>query len=390
MKKMYITGGQIVTPDRVLVDQTLVIVEDKIVEIASNHIAPSEEDTVIRVNNCTIAPGFIDIHVHGGQGFDTMDAAPEAIYGLGRFLAQHGVTSFFPTTVSSNPVSIWMAIETLGNTSSDACGASPLGLHIEGPYLNQAFRGAHSQKYIRPADPFEYGTWFNSKKVRLITVAPEVPGALDLIDAGKREGVKFALGHSGATYDQAVEAFDHGLCQTTHVFNGMPELHHRDPGALLAVLTDQRVFTQIIADGIHVHPRMVKFLLHQKGLERTILISDSIRAAGMPDGEYFLGEEPVRVIDGIARTGSGGLAGSTLTLDQALRNVMEYANLSLAEALPMATSVPAQAMGLKNRKGVLIPGADADIVVLNRSNQVCITIVGGRIVYQDTYPQKFL
>jgi len=258
-----------------------------------------------------------------------------------------------------------------------------MGIHLEGPYLNHEFRGAQPPQHIRPADPNEYKVWFESKEVRLITVAPEVEGVTNLISAGKKAGIEFALGHTSATYEQVLAAVELGLHQATHTFNGMPGLNHRFPSALGAVLSDDRIWAQIIVDGVHVHPAVVNLLINAKGINRTIIITDAIRASGMPDGDYALGDQMVHVKDRVARTDAGGLAGSTLTMDQALRNTMEFANISLPEALPMATRVPAASIGLENHKGSIAPGFDADIVVLDQSYSVRMTIIGGNVMYRN-------
>jgi len=204
-----------------------------------------------------------------------------------------------------------------------------------------------------------------------------------LIRAGRQAGIEFALGHTGATYEQALAAVEAGLSQSTHTFNGMAPLQHRSPGALGVVLNDERIKAQIIADGIHVHPSIVKLLVKAKGVDHTILITDAMRATGLPDGDYALGDQMVTVQAGIARTQAGGLAGSTLTMDQALRNTMGFATLSLREALPMATSVPATAIGLERQKGRIAAGFDADIVILDETCLVWMTMAGGQIVYRN-------
>jgi len=213
-----------------------------------------------------------------------------------------------------------------------------------------------------------------------MTVAPEIDGVLELIETGVKMGVEFALGHTAATYEQAREAADRGARQLTHTFNGMAPLHHRNPGVVGAALSDDRLRCQIIADGVHVHPAVVKALVRAKGPQGTILITDCMRAAGQPDGDYALGDHTIHVLKGIARTDAGGLAGSTLTLDEALRNLMRFADLTLREALPMATSTPAAAMNWTGRKGVLAAGADADVVILDRELQVQLTMIEGRVV----------
>jgi len=378
-----ITGGTILTPDQVLMDHTLIIEGGKILRIAPHAPPAPIGNEIIDVKSFFVVPGFIDVHVHGAVGSDTMDATSEAILHMGNYLARHGVTSFLPTTVAASAKDIQAAINNVSTTPRSSTGARHIGIHLEGPYLSHEFRGAQPSQHLRSADLNEYKSWFGSKEVRLITVAPEVEGVSDLIRAGKEAGIEFALGHTSATYEQVLAAVELGLHQATHTFNGMPGLKHRSPGVLGAVLSDDRIWAQIIVDGIHVHPAVVKLLIKAKGIDRTIMITDAIRAAGMPDGDFALGDQMVHVKDGVARTDAGGLAGSTLTMDQALRNVMEFASISLAQALPMATRVPAAAIRLEDHKGSIAPDFDADIVVLDESYHVRMTMVAGRVVYRN-------
>jgi N-acetylglucosamine-6-phosphate deacetylase len=329
-----------------------------------------------------VVPGVIDVHVHGGNRHDVMDATPEAIHGMARFFAHHGVTSYFPTTMTDSAENIWRALENIANTPHPSDGAQHLGAHIEGPYLNVEHKGAQPPDHFRLPDPDEYEDWFDTGVAKLITIAPELDGAAQMIEAGLRHGVEFAAGHTGASYEQIVAAADAGLRQATHTYNGMLGLHHRRPGTLGAVLTDDRLYAQIIPDGVHVHPAMVKLLVRAKGPKHTLLITDAMRATGLSDGDYTLGAHAVTVKEGIARIEDGSLAGSTLTMDAAVRNVIAFTGLSLAEVIPMATSVPAEVMHIAGCRGTLAVGADADIVLLDSSLQVHTTIVAGRVVYE--------
>ena len=378
-----LTGGTILTPDQTLVDHNLAMDGEKILEITPGSSVLTSESETIDVSGLYVVPGFIDVHVHGAMGFDTMDATGEALRAMSEYFSRHGVTAYLPTTVTDSTEDTLAAIQNVANTPPSITGARHVGIHLEGPCLSHEFRGAQPPQHLRVAASREYNSWFESGQVRLITVAPEVDGVLDLIDAGKQLGIEFAVGHTNATYEQVMVAVEHGLRQATHTFNGMPGLNHRTPGALGAVLSDERIWAQLIVDGIHVHPAIVKLLIKAKGIDRTVVITDAIRATGMSDGDYALGDQLVHVKDGIARTDAGGLAGSTLTMDQALRNVMEFANLSLAEALPMLTRVPAASIGMEHHKGSLAAGFDADILVLDRSYRVRMTIVGGNVVYRD-------
>jgi N-acetylglucosamine-6-phosphate deacetylase len=373
-----------VTPAGEIRDQQLLIEDDRIRFFEPVKKAATGVNS-IDAQGLLVIPGLIDIHVHGANGHDTMDATPEAIHGMARFFAHHGVTSYLPTTVTAASEATRAAIENVARTPQPDDGARHMGIHLEGPYLSHEQRGAQPPQHLRRATPDEYGPWLSNGQVRLMTVAPEAEGVLSLIDAGVSEGVEFALGHTAATYEQAREAADHGLRQATHVFNGMAPLHHRTPGAVGAALSDPRIRCQVIADGIHVHPAVISLLIKAKGTGGTILITDATRATGMPDGTYMLGDQEIHVREGVARTSSGGLAGSTLTMDQALRNAMQFTGLSLSEALPMATSTPAAAMNCNDRKGVIAPGADADLVLLDAGFQVRMTMVGGRVVFNTLH-----
>jgi len=378
-----ITGGALLTPDETLSETTLVVEGSAIAALVPGATPAEPGDQVIDAHRMWVAPGLIDLHVHGSGGHDSLDATPEALHGMARFFARHGVTGYLATTPAAPSADIAQAIENVARTPQPEDGAQHLGLHLEGPYLNPEHKGAQPAEQLRDPDPAEYAPWLTSEVMRLITVAPERPGALALIEHGVAQGVEFAVGHSAASYEEVLAAADRGLRQAAHTFNAMLGLHHRRPGAAGAVLADDRIYAQIIVDGVHVHPALVKILVRAKGPGRTILISDAIRAAGLDDGDYPLAGHPILVRQGIARTPSGGLAGSTITLDAALRNVIRFADASLNDALRMATATPAEAMGWSGRKGVLAPGADADIILLDAELNVRLTLVAGRVVFRS-------
>jgi N-acetylglucosamine-6-phosphate deacetylase len=378
-----IINGTLVTPHETLAGHTLVVEAGAIAALApAAELPEAAGDEVIDARRLWVAPGLIDVHVHGAVGNDTMDATPAALAAMARFFAQHGVTGFLPTTAAAPPEILRASIANLASCPVPGDGARALGLHIEGPYLNRVYAGAQPPQYLRDADPAEYEGWLASGQVRLITVAPERAGSMAFIRRGVEAGVEFAVGHSQASFEEMSAAADLGLRQASHTFNGMLGLHHRDPGTVGAVLADDRLYAQIIPDGVHLHPSVVKIVIRAKGIERTILVTDSVRAAGLGDGEYTLAGEPITVRDGICRTTAGGLAGSTLTLDNAIRNVMRFAGVSLGQALTMSSATPAEAMGWKGRKGVLAPGADADVILLDSDLKVRLTMVAGRTVYR--------
>jgi len=376
-----IINGKILSPLPLPDGSGILVERDRIHWIAPADDLPHQINEINAHGNWII-PGLIDIHIHGSSNVDTMDPETDSFASFSHFLVSKGVTSFLPTTVTASKQAIDSVIKITSQFQQDTHGARILGLHLEGPYLQPEYRGAQVERYIRDANPEEYLAWLQSGMVKLITVAPEIEGVTKLIRTGTSMGIKFAVGHSNASYETVMDSIEAGLNQATHTFNAMPPLHHRKPGVLGAVLTDDRVYCQVIADGVHLHPGIVKMIFDVKGVERTILITDAIRAAGMPDGEYNLGEEPVTVKDGIARTGTGALAGSTLILKDALLKSADFTGKTWQDLLPSATSVPAESLGLKNKIGVLQTGALADIVIMDDQLNPQLTMVSGQIVFQ--------
>jgi N-acetylglucosamine-6-phosphate deacetylase len=383
-----IRGGRILTPQQTLENSVLVIEDGRIAAIEpARQVSPSpDEGRVVEAGGLWVTPGMIDVHVHGAVGCDTMDATPEALQKMGEFFLRQGVTSYLPTTITSSPEATWRAIDNAVRYNQDGGpGARPLGLHLEGPYLGYKNRGAQPPDWLRSPDPAEYRRWFETGFIRLVTLAPEIPGALELIRDGAGEGVRFSAGHTEASFAQMRQAADAGLTQATHTFNGMAGLHHREPGTVGAILTDDRIFAEVIADGIHLHPAVLGLVFRAKGPARTLLVTDAMRAAGMEDGDYDLGGQTVTVADGIARTAAGGLAGSTLTMRQALQNALRFgqetAGLTLNDALTMATAAPAEALGLGGRKGTLQPGADADLLLMDAGFNIVHVLVGGSLIW---------
>jgi len=385
-----LSADRLYTPLQEIRDPLLFLEDGRISEISSRAEREiPKHATVLDLANhfpgAILAPGFIDIHMHGGAGLDVMRAAPADLPRLHKFLVNHGVTGYFPTTVAAPLDQTCAALAGLADAieaaqtsgNADAPQAHPIGIHLEGPFLSHKRRGVHPPEYlVEPTVQIFDRLWQAARgHVRMMTIAPELPGALEVIAEAARRKVCVSIGHSDAVLDAARAAVHAGAGHATHTFNAMRPLDHRDPGILGEVLTDTRLTADIIADGIHVAPEVVQLFLKAKGIEGTVLITDATAAAGMPDGTYQLGPLQVEVKDGRVTT-DGKLAGSALTMDRAIRNIMQFANWSLREAVRAATANPARVAGIGS--GEIAPGAEANLVVLNPGGEVCQTFVRGR------------
>lgn len=370
------------------VQYPLLIVEDGRISEATSRLGKElpPETSLIDFGDTIIAPGFFDIHIHGGAGLDVMRAQPADLPRLGKFLAGHGVTSYFPTTVAAPLDATSTALERLADAieapppgNGDGAQARAIGIHLEGPFLSHKRRGVHPPEYlINPTLEIFDRMWQDSRgHVRMMTIAPEIPGALEVIAEAARRNVCVSIGHSDAELPVAKEAVKAGAHHATHTFNAMRPLDHREPGIIGEVLSDDRITADLIADGIHVSPEVVKVFLQAKGQERAVLITDAMSATGMPDGQYQLGPIQVEVKNGRC-TANGSLAGSVLTMDRAVRNVTKFSNWTLRDAVRAATLNPAQAVGLSAQHGSLFPGSNADFVVMNPAGEVLRTVVAGR------------
>jgi len=377
---------QLFTPLEAINDAALVMEDGVIAAVGARadlRIPPSA--LVVDFGEAILVPGLIDIHIHGGAGHDVMEGSDESLAAVERLMTKHGVTSYCPTTVTA-PVdatlrslqALGKAVEGAATDGGDGTRAQPLGVHFEGPFLSHAKRGVHPPDLLQPAsrELFERMWQAAGGRVSVLTIAPEIDGALDLIAEASRRGVCVSLGHSDAELPQARAAIKAGARHATHTFNAMRPLDHRSPGLLGAVLTDRNVTADIIVDGIHVDPAVVDLFVRAKGVEGAVLITDAMSATGMPDGAYTLGGFEVQVHDGRCEF-DGRLAGSVLTLDRAVRNTVKFAGTSLQHAIRMATLNPARVLGLAKRKGTLSVGADADIAVFTAAGEIMRTIVGG-------------
>lgn len=381
--RIALTARRLYTPlDEI--EHPLVIVEDgRIVEISSRSgKAAAPNMRIVDFGDAVLAPGFFDIHIHGGAGLDVMQAQPSDLPRLGKFLASHGVTGYFPTTVAAPLDSTCAALERLADaieaTIDATVQARPLGIHLEGPFLSHKRRGVHPPEcLVEPTVAIFDRLWQAARgHVCVLTIAPEIPGAMEVIAEAARRRVCVSIGHSDAELPAARAAVAAGARHATHTFNAMRPLDHRNPGILGEVLTNDRLTADMIVDGIHVAPEVVKLFLQAKGPERAVLITDAISATGMPDGKYKLGPIEVDVKDGKC-TYNGSLAGSVLTMDRAVRNVTKFSSWSLRHAVRAATLNPARAVGFE-KYGQLTAGGDATFVVLSPAGEVVKTIVRGQ------------
>lgn len=380
-----------------------VVMEEGVLENSSIHISGGVVDAIgeaqtikrsdgelsIDASSCYVLPGLIDLHIHGGAGADVTDPSPDAIGRVCDFHAAHGTTGLLMTTRTLPSEEITDCLERMRAYMErpSAHGARPLGIHLEGPYIDPQYKGAQLARDILPPSLERMQSWMSASgdHIRAVTLAPELEGAEAVIRWLHDRGVLVSAGHCGADYEQMLQAMEWGVRHMTHCFNGMRGFSHRDPGLLAAGFMDDRVSAELIMDTIHVHPGSGLFLLHNKGVDRVALITDAIRAAGMPDGEYAAsGGRSLIVKEGIARLPSGELAGSTLTMNRAIAYAVRDMGLSIHEAVRMASATPAARLGIANRKGSLAPGKEADLVVMDRDFRVLLTVCEGQIIYCDS------
>jgi len=382
-----IKNGVVITPSKTVEKGVVVFEDGKITAVGQkNRVRVPRNAKAIDASGKIVAPGFVDIHVHGGKGRDIMDASYEAVKDIAKFVVSHGTTSFVPTTISAPHSDLLRAVKAMKTvTEKGTYGAAVLGAHLEGPYINLEKRGAHSANYVRlpSIDEFEEIWETSNHAVKIVTLAPELKGAKRLIQKLRELGIVASIGHSNATYTQTVDAIKHGVRHATHMFNRMSGFDPREPSVVGAVLVHDELTAELICDNIHVHPAAMSLLTRVKGSEKVVLVTDAIRAAGMPDGEYALGKQHIIMTDGVSRLESGDFAGSTLTMDRAVRNMMRLVGTPLRTAVKMATINPAVVIKVDENKGSLEPGKDADIVIIDDEINVYMTIVKGNIVYQS-------
>lgn len=373
-----IINGNLILPNGILKNKALLF-DNKILDISDT--TPNNIEIIDAKGNF-IAPGLIDIHIHGSGGADTMDGTVIALNTISKTIAKCGVTSFLPTTMTMSTELIHTTLHSIKKVMfSTPKGAKVLGAHMEGPFINIKYKGAQNEKYIQKPnfkiiEPFK-------DIIKLITVAPEIDENLQFIKEAKlRSNIIISIGHSNATFEEAIDAINNGITHITHTFNAMTPLTHRSPGVVGAAFSTD-VSAEIIADKIHVHSKIFQLFLNNKGKNKVVLITDSMKAGCMGEGQYDLGGQPVFVKDGSARLKDGTLAGSVLTLNKAIKNFYENTTLELHEAFSLASYNPACVLNLHHQKGSIKIGKDADLIIIDKNFDVHKTIVEGQLVYSS-------
>lgn len=380
-----IVGGAAIGPAEEIRDSLVVCQAGRIAFVGPRRDGePPPGALILNAAGCLVLPGLIDTHVHGSRGDDVMIHGADGIRRISRDFLGYGVTAWLPSTVSASHDKLLRAAEACALAAEGASdGAEVVGIHVEGPYINPKRKGAQPPEGIRDPDLDECEELLAAARglVRVITLAPELPGGLELVRVLTARGVVASLGHSDADYETALAAMDAGATHATHLFNAMPPIHHRQPGLAAACLNEPGIVAEVIADGVHLDPEIVRLAVRAKGPDRVALVTDAMSALGMPDGTYTLGSYAVTVRGDRCTLADGTIASSMLTMNRALRNAVGYAGVSLVDAVRMAAMVPARVAGCAERKGSLEVGKDADAVVLAPDGAVRWTIARGRLAF---------
>ena len=380
-----IKNGLIITPFQRIEKGAILIEKSKIKAVGEKaKIRIPRNALTIDAKGRTVTPGFIDIHIHGSGGSDAMEGSYDSLNKISIFEARHGTTGFLPTTITASQEDLLASVKAIKIAmEKGTSGGEVLGVHLEGPYINIERKGGQPPEYIGKPNLEELGRLMkaSNNNVRIITLAPEVDGGLEFVRRVVQQGIVASIGHSNATYEEALGAVEAGISHACHAYNAMRGFHHREPGTIGAVLTIDELTAELIADGIHVHPAAMKILLKCKGTDRVILVTDAIVGTGM-GGRYKVGGREIIVTKKSSRFLDGSIAGSVLTMDSAVRNMVELVGVSLRDAVKMATINPAKRIGVSDRKGSLEVGKDADITIIDDQLNVSMTMVRGRIVYE--------
>lgn len=376
-----LTAARLLTDDG-LVERPLIVVEDGYIQAIGSRDAAEATAVTHDFGDVTLTPGLLDIHMHGCAGRDVMEATPEALRVVSSYLAQHGVTEYLATTVTAPLDATLRSLDGLGRfiVEGDHAGtAQPIGIHIEGPFVSHAKRGMHPAEHIlEPSPALLDRLWEASHgQIRLMTIAPEVPGAVDTIGRATELGIRSSIGHSNADRSETLKAIGAGATTATHTFNAMRPYGHRDPGILGVVLDDDNLYSDLICDGVHVSPEAVRLWFKAKGPSKAILITDSLEATGMPNGVYTLGVTRVHVENDICTTDEGVLAGSIITLQQAVQRFRSMTGASIATAVHLASRNPSSML---NRGSQLAPGRRANFNAYADDGSLAATSVQSRII----------
>lgn len=377
---MIIQGMSVYTEEGVLQNSGLLIENGKIQQVQSL----VSEPTLTFPEGYHMLPGFIDVHVHGLAGFDVMDGELHALRAMSAMLACEGTTSFLATTMTAPDKQIEKALTAVDEHCKTAySGAEVLGVHLEGPFISISYAGAQAQGCIKAPDMALFSKWqaLSNNRIKVVTLAPELSGAIAFIRHITEQNVVASIGHTDADAKTTLRAIEAGARHGTHVFNAMKGLHHREPGTVTPLLLHDKVSVEMIADHIHLHPMMLDLICRVKGEDRVMLITDAMRAKCLGDGNYNLGGQQVHVKNGEARLENGCLAGSLLTLPKALRHLLASTHCDLHAVSKMLSANPAKQLGIFNSKGSVAPGKDADLVVLNEEYDVVLTVCRGNIAY---------
>ena len=361
-----------------------VLVNNGVIKEISNTATLDIE--VVDLGDNQLLPGFIDMHIHGREGCDVMDGKLSSLNTISKSLAQHGVVGYLATTVTAKWQDSLKAFSIIGEAANASLdGAQVLGAYNEGLFFTDEHKGAHNENFFLQLNKERIDAIYKASQgtLKVVAMAPEFEDSKEMIAYLDSLGVRVMLGHTNANYQQTVDALNAGACGGVHIFNGMSGIHHRDPGCAGAVLMNDNALAEVIADGVHLHPTIMQMIYKLKGPKKIALISDCINAGGFSDGTYRLGELDVYVKGGVARTASGSLAGSTLTLEKAVKNLTELAQVPLLEAVHMASLVPATFLGLGDKLGSIAVNKQASFAILNEDKQVQATIIDGKVVFEQ-------
>ena len=385
-KKGYV--GKLVLPDRLLPRGMVVVEGERILSVSA--LEKADFDTgfeIVDLGENFIAPGFIDLHLHGALGKDILDADSESLKAIASFQARYGVTGFVGATMSASVASLIRTVENVKAAQALSLESEILGVYLEGPFINVNKKGAHNSQFVGNLTDEETKRILDTVNglTAIIPLAPEIPQYMNLIPEFKKRGVIAAIGHSSATYAQANESFSEGVSHATHLFNAMRDFHHREPGVVGAVLDSDSVTCEIIADGVHVHPASIRIAITQMGVDRICLVTDSIMVSGLGDGVYKIGNSQVFVEgEKAVLLESNTLAGSVISLNKAVKNISKWGELSVPEVVKLVTLNPARILGLEKRMGSLKEGQQGNLVVFDREFNIKKTILNGREVYSQT------